>query len=401
MSVTRFAALLLVWNISAAAAAQAITPAATTYDDGPIAVGGDVAVTFGSPDPGWFDFTDYGASALRQARVSLSGAWRPTARFALLGGVRAQTAMGVDAYGLYARIRPWPTRRIDIQVGRIPPVFGSYSRRAYGTDNPLIGIPLAYQYLTTLRTDAAPASADDLLRMRGRGWLSALPLGAAPHSGLPLVNGLRWDTGAQVRVGGARLSGAVAVTVGSLSNPRTTDDNGGRQIAGRVEWRPAAAWLVGASGSRGAYATRTLMRALPPQAIGADLVQRAGGADVEYSRAHWVWRNEAVLSAWDTPRVRVPYPTRQVRALALASEGRCAIVPGAYAAARVEHLGFSRLTGTATTDTWDANVTRVEVGGGYALQRHLLLKAVYQRNWRDGGRIRGESLGAAQLLFWF
>ena len=52
----------------------------------------------------------------------------------------------------------------DIQAGRIPPTFGAFGRHAYGTDNPVIGYPLAYQYLTSLRTDAVPETADDLLR---------------------------------------------------------------------------------------------------------------------------------------------------------------------------------------------------------------------------------------------
>ena len=56
----------------------------------------------------------------------------------------------------------------------MPPTFGAFARRTYATDNPLIGYPLAYQYLTSLRPDALPANADELLRMRGRGWLSQL-----------------------------------------------------------------------------------------------------------------------------------------------------------------------------------------------------------------------------------
>ena len=60
----------------------------------------------------------------------------------------------------------------------MPPDLRGVSRRhAYAADNPLIGYPLAYQYLTSLRPDALPASADELLRMRGRGWLSNFSVG--------------------------------------------------------------------------------------------------------------------------------------------------------------------------------------------------------------------------------
>ena len=103
-------------------------------------------------------------------------------------------------YAAYARVRPWKTHAFDMQAGRIPPTFGAFGRRAYGTDNPVIGYPLAYQYLTSLRTDALPG-------YRGRsaahaGARMALQLsdriaGASP--GVPLVTAFRWDTGVQAR----------------------------------------------------------------------------------------------------------------------------------------------------------------------------------------------------------
>src|SRR5256886_9040457 len=64
----------------------------------------------------------------------------------------------------------------DIQAGRVPPTFGAFARRAYVSDNFLIGYPLAYQYLTSLRPDAVPANADELLRSEerrvGKEWRS-------------------------------------------------------------------------------------------------------------------------------------------------------------------------------------------------------------------------------------
>ncbi len=97
-------------------------------------------------------------------------------------------------------MRPWRRHALDIQAGRIPPTFGAFSRHTYGTDNPVIGYPLAYQYLTSLRTDAVPGTADDLLGMRARGWRSSFPVGSeTPGPGVPLITAFRWDTGVQVR----------------------------------------------------------------------------------------------------------------------------------------------------------------------------------------------------------
>src|SRR5204862_2525194 len=123
-------------------------------------------------------------------------------KLSFLGELRAENFDHVSPFALYERVRPFATRRLDIQIGRIAPTFGAFTRRAYGNDNPLIGYPLAYQYLTSLRADAVPASPDELLRMRGRGWLSNFSIGnLAPDRGVPLANALRWDTGVQLHVG--------------------------------------------------------------------------------------------------------------------------------------------------------------------------------------------------------
>jgi hypothetical protein len=47
-------------------------------------------------------------------------------------------------------------------------------------------------------------------------------------------------------------------------------------------------------------------------------------------------------------------------------------------------------------------VNRVEVGGGYSIQRNLLLKASFQYDHREGGRLQSFAyLPAVQLVFWF
>jgi hypothetical protein len=58
---------------------------------------------------------------------------------------------------------------------------------------------------------------------------------------------------------------------------------------------------------------------------------------------------------------------------------------------------------TGLSQPWDAPVRRIEVGGGYSLQRNLVLKLSYQYNTRDGGSFlpRLAKFGAAQLVYWF
>jgi len=51
--------------------------------------------------------------------------------------------------------------------------------------------------------------------------------------------------------------------------------------------------------------------------------------------------------------------------------------------------------------SWEAPLSRIEIGGGYSLQRNLLLKISVQHNARDGGRVTQATLPAIQLVYWF
>jgi hypothetical protein len=198
-------------------------------------------------------------------------------------------------------------------------------------------------------------------------------------------------------VGSDRLELLAAYTTGTLSSPRVHDDNDGRQISARLASRPVVGLVVGGSAARGAYLARESTQGL---AIDADeFLQTAYGLDVEYSRGYWLIRAEGVWSGWEIPSIGGPWVSGPLRARALSVEGRYKLVPGLYAAARVDHLGFNRMQ--AMEVTWDAPVLRVEAGGGFHIRRNLLAKAVYQYNRRDGGRMRSLDVVAGQLLFWF
>jgi hypothetical protein len=381
------------------AAAQVIPSEPVTFGAGRVVIGGDAAVSVAPEDHGFFNYSDYEQSTLRQVRLGMSALVRLSDRVSLLGELRSENFEYVKPFAIYARIRPLPDKPIDIQIGRIPPTFGSpASRRTYGHDNPLIGSPLAYQYLTSLRADSAPADEQELLRMRGRGWSSSFSVGnPLPDRGVPLVSAFTWDTGVQVSAGWNVLTTTVAVTTGTASNPRVSDDNPGKQVAVRATATPTVGLTIGGSLARGEFLDRHV-RALLPNGHHYD--QRAAELDVEYSRDHWLARAETVFSEWTMP-IGVEGRATALRAIAASVEGRYTVAAGVYGAARVEHLGFSRLVTPTETDEWEAPVTRIEVGGGYYVQRNLIAKSSLQFNRRDGGRVRSAQLLAFQLLYWF
>jgi hypothetical protein len=385
------------------AAAQTLPSEPIALADGRVTVSGDVSAGFGSEDLGFFNYTDYEHSALRLLRVDVMAAAKAGPHFTLLGEVRSEMAVGADGaatirpYAFYLRIRPWTARDFDIQVGRVPPTFGAFARRTYANDNPLIGYPLAYQYLTTLRPDSLPASADEMLQKRGLGWRVRYSVGDPSFDlGVPLVSAFRWDTGVQAHATVGIVSASMAVTAGTVSNPLFSDDNTGRQVAGRVELRPVPGLILGTSLARGPFVSQSAARAAVGDGHDSDFTQTAWGGDVEYSRDHYLARIETIVSRW-------VIPIGPLSAVSVSAEGRYKLRPDLYVAGRFDHLGFSELTGSTQTLPWDAPVTRVELGAGYSIQRNLLLKASFQHDSRDGGLFLPQTarMVAAQLVFWF
>lgn len=368
-------------------------------------ISGQVAAAVASNDPGYFDYSGYDRNLLRLVQFDGAGSFRLSPRLFLIGDVRVEGSSSggpwhVRPFTAFVRLRPWPRRSIDVQAGLIPPVFGSFSRLVYSRENPLIGVPLVYQYLTSLHADSVPASADEMLAMRGRGWLSSYSYGGGARSaGLPLIDGLRSQIGVEVRAAdGQRIEVSAAVTSGSLSVPTGEYARIGRQVSGRVAVRPVFGLVLGLSASRGIFLARHIVDEYPSSPTG---VQSAVGFDAEFSRGHWTLRTEGVVSRWSLPRLSAPFIPDSVAAFGISAEGRYRLLPGLDVAARFDRLGFSEITGTSATMSWEAPVRRVEVGFGYSPFRHVVAKVSWQENWRDTPFVPREGLLAAQVITWF
>lgn len=390
---------MLALSAASTAGAQELPSGPVSLAGGRVVLGTDATISLtpqDDTDGAWFNYTDYEHNALRLFRVGLTADVRLTDRVSVLTEIRSENGDAVKPYALYVRVRPWLDRPIDVQAGRIPPTFGAFARREYGAGNPLIGYPLAYQYLTPVRPDAVPASTDDVLRMRARGWRPSYPIGSLDIApGMPLITAFRWDTGVQVRVGPDALNVSAAVTNGTSSDPRTRDNNGGKQVAARVYWQPSSALGIGGSAATGSYisdaalATATMIGGLGRSR------QNALGLDAEFSRDHWMVRGELIWNQW-----QVPTFAPALNATSAFVEGRYKLSPGVFVASRIDRLGFAELTGASGAISWDAPITRLETGTGYYIRRNLLAKAAYQHNWRNGGLVRSRGLFAVQLHFW-
>jgi hypothetical protein len=385
-----------------------------------VTVGGEVTATFGPHDDdehnhpaAYFNYTDYAHNALRMFRVSFTGMWHPSSQFAFLAEVRSENLDQVVPYALYARVRPWKNRPFDVQAGRIPAVFGAYVRRYGSADNPLIGVPLVYQYLTSIRPDSIPASADGLLFLRGLGWQPTYPVGdQTKKPGVPVMTTYQWDTGVEAHAASRYVEGSFAVTSGTLANPRVDDDNDGRQYSGRVVFKPVVGLVIGGSVSQGEFLNRQITDTYN-SLLGQNnhYQQRGLGLDAEYSRGYWIVRGELIDSRWNLPRINNPPIDRPLHATGGFLEGRYRLSPRYFVAGRVDRLTFTRILGAkqpasdpATWTPWDAPVNRVELGGGINFTRHVTGRGVLQYNWREGPVqfvSKQRFYSSAQLSYWF
>ncbi len=383
---------------AAALALVLLTPAAEAAEPRPspprLALGGEASFSYAPADTGYFNDTAYGHNLTRLARLDLLASFRLASGLEVVGDLRSENANAPRLYALYLRYRPFAAHELDLQAGRIPPVFGAFPRRRYAQDNPLVSWPLVWQYLTTLRPDALPAGADALLLVRGSGWRVPYA-GYGLAAGVPIASAARWDTGVEARYASGPLELAFALTQGTLSDPRFEDSNGGKQVSARVAWQPVAGVALGASAAQGEFLASGLP--LPPGRHD----QRAYGLDAELGFGRVLLRAEALHAEWDLPRVGEPPIDRPLTAAGGYLEGRWRFAPGWHVAARLDRLRFGDIRGSRGLEPWEAPARRVEAGLGFAPRRHVLLKAVYQRNERDYGFVRSRDLVAAQAVLWF
>lgn len=401
----RIAFALLISTLVAAPAAAQLPDHPLSNASGTVTAGAEISGAISRrDDTAFFNYTDYDNDALRMARLRLMTEWRPHAQWSLVAEVRAGTNASAEIAALFVRWRPVTAWNLDVQAGRVPPVIGAFARRAYGRDNPLVGIPLAYQYLTSLRPDALPLTVDDILRMRTRGWQPSFPLGATTTApGLALVSAFHWDTGIEAHWSNDRIDLAAAMTRGAPARPVVKDASDGLQWSGRAAVMFPVGVTLGVSGARGVWIDRAVLD-LRPVAAGVSATQTVAGIDASLERGHLILRGEYLHVTFGIPLADAPSFTTPLAADTGFIEGRYRFLARWQVAARAERLTFSDVRGTlfsGAATPWDAPVTRLEGTAAFRIARTIELRGGYQYNWRDGGRVRKLGFPTLQLLYWF
>jgi hypothetical protein len=361
-------------------------------------IGGDFDWSLSNAGDSSLNLTPYLNDVTRLLRISLLFSFRPSERLGVYVNLTSENADRPFLYGAFVRLAPWGGEKLWLQAGRIPPPFGAFPERWYAAANPLIGYPLLYHHATSLRADNLPQDSADLLSQRGNGRSSRFSGGgvAFPSPGMPMVSLFRWDTGLVGfgRVG--KLEYLAGVTNGTLASPRVVDQNDGKQILGRVRFRPHPSFNAGLSAASGAYLDRQLTPHLGGRAL-EDFGQTTVGVDAEFARGHLLLYGEGGWSRWETPNVSEP-----LAAYTGFLEARYRLWPGLYLAGRLDRMSFSKIRSPlGERAPWDYPLSRTEFGAGYSFEKRVVLKLTAQLNRFDQADALDEDIVAFQIAVHF
>jgi hypothetical protein len=248
----------------------------------------------------------------------------------------------------------------NLQMGKFDMPFGNLADRRFATKNFLYGLPLMYEYRTTLPDQVITRA--EVLNSRGKG------------AGLRLIDLGIYDIGAMVYGDAGRVHYAAAVANGTISSTyvrHLNSDSDFNKIL-RFTYTPVMGLTLGASAAMSAYLSDE-GKPLPRAEESLHYQQIIGEFDVEFSREKFLFNGEAVYSRWTVP---FENEDTDIWAFGYYAEAKYTWFPRFYTAARASGLIFSRLELEGISPRWDNNMLEIEAGVGYHLDRNTLVKVV-------------------------
>ena len=249
---------------------------------------------------------------------------------------------------------------LNLQMGKFDMPFGNLEDRRFPTKNFLYGLPLIYEYRTSLPNQVI--SRVDLLGARGKG------------TGMRLLDMGIYDIGAMVYGDIGMLHYAVAGSDGTISSSANyqLNQNADFNKILRLALTPMMGLTIGASAAMSAYLIDG-GKPLPRDETSDHYQQLIGEADLEFARDMLLFNGEAVYSQWTVPFENAD---TKISVIGYYAEAKYTWFPRFYTAARVSGLIFSKLDLGGTNPRWDNNVFEVEAGIGVHIDRNVLVKLV-------------------------
>jgi len=305
---------------------------------------------------------------------------------------------------------------LNISAGKILTPFGAFTRRQLSTDNPLIGVPLFFYYVTNVSPQSGYLDSSGVLLSDALygGRLSTIYYGG-------------YYTGVEVfgSIAGDFVSYDFAVMNAPLSFPNSAinlDKN--LAVHGRVALRPVIWGELGASYSAGSFLQAGNVNSIFDSMGGiGKFTQQTIGLDLTLGYLYYEFHVEYIRNRYNAPYIVYDFtvnpPYKQGLSgtdyLELANDEllvdfkvEAPFYPGLYLAGRLDLLTFGTITDPWPASgsfgkeiRWDRNVKRAEVAVGYKPVRNVLIKLGYQWTTVDVQPRPDLNVAAAQISVTF
>jgi hypothetical protein len=364
------------------------TGSAAVPADAQIQVSGQIDLTAtNKADTGGLNRNFRGDSPFNQVRGRFFGQHWVTERIGVFSEILFDDVSGIRIQGAYLVLNELAGREwLNVRAGISPSLIGSFGLRStYFNSNPLLGVPMVWQYRTTL-DGSGLSSAEDLVRRREQNVRA-----------LPILYDACWSLVWEVMGNAGIVEYSLGVTPGAMSNPLSAPQEEGIQVLGRVGVEPKLGLRLGLSAGIGPYLggpkRDPLVEAVSYPGEPADYDQRLVGLDGEYSIGRLQIHSEGYFSSWEAPLV-----DDDLNVWGGYVEGAYDLTPRLLGALRVGALGFGEIETPAGTRTaWDDDVVRVESAFTYRVAREVHLRLGWQHTEFLTGVDESEDLFALQL----
>ena len=281
---------------------------------------------------------------------------------------------GFQLYAAYARFQNLSGPKLNLQLGLIPTTIGSFAPRTYSDKNPLIGVPLLYNFHTAI----------DPRSLGSSGTLAELSAAkdARNRGGLPVIYDACWNTGIEIYGSAGNLDYSFGILSGSVSTPAAEQSKEIPQFTSHFVYNFGPGFKFGASAYYGPYLFDDIFGEgdmLDNVSFkSSDFINAGIGYEFYFAKRYLEIYSEAFYSTWEYPGLP------DLDLISGYFEFKYKFRPRWYIASR---FGLSEPgeieTAPGISEKWDYPLKRYEFGLGYKALRKMTIKLVTQINRFD------------------
>ena len=281
---------------------------------------------------------------------------------------------GFQLYAAYARFQNLSGPKLNLQLGLIPATIGSFAPRTYSDKNPLVGVPLLYNFHTAINPRSLGSS----------GTLAELSAAkdARSRGGLPVIYDACWNTGIEIYGSAGNLDYSFGILSGSVSKPTVDQTKEIPQFTSRFVYNFGPGFKFGASVYYGPYLFEEIFGEGDilenTQFRSSDFINAGIGYELYYAKRYLEIFSEAFYSTWEYPGLP------DLDLISGYFEFKYKFRPRWYIAGRFGMSEPAEIeTAPGISEKWDFPLKRYEFGLGYKALRKMTIKLVTQINRFD------------------